>query len=204
MQATVETRHVQEVQKQTQVDWFLWGLLTTWHALRGKKTEWAKFFGEQEEKLRVYDQRHPDCRPPAGMPLPSSKQPRFLVKPIPVMIAKPAVQPDPATGQIRRPVTSPPSSPPYSPPPPAPVTGETNDDDDAEGSDDPEPETVHKPAPTTHKKTLSKEEWDVTDEEVRKRCRRQKEVRELVPEPTPAKKSVQCPAGDVGGRKKRP
>ena len=106
MQATVETRHVPEVQKQTQVDWFLWRLLTTWHALRGKKTEWAKFFGEQEEKLRVCDQRHPDCRP-----LPSSKQPRFLVKPVPVMIAKPAVQPDPATGQIRRPVTFPPSSP---------------------------------------------------------------------------------------------
>ena len=200
MQATVETRHVPEVQKQTQVDRFLWGLLTTWHALRGKKTEWAKFFGEQEEKLRVYDQRHLDCRPPAGMPLPSSKQPRFLMKPVPVMIAKPAVQPDPAAGQIRRPVTSPPSS----PPPPAPVTGETNDDDDAEGSDDPEPEPVHKPAPTTHKKTLSKEEWVVTDEEERKRRRRQKEVRELVPEPTPAKKSAQRPGGDVGGRKKRP
>ena len=71
MQATVETRHVPgpEVQKQTQVDRFLWGLLTTWNALRGKKTEWAKFFGEQEEKLRVYDQRHPDCHfpPPSNL-----------------------------------------------------------------------------------------------------------------------------------------
>ena len=120
------------------------------------------------------------------------------MKPVPVMIAKPAVQPDPATGQIQRPVTSPPSS----PPPPAPVTGETNDDDNAEGSDDPEPEPVHKPAPTTHKKTLSREEWVMTDEEERKRRRRQKEVRELVPEPTPAKKSAQRPGGDVGGRKK--
>ena len=94
--------------------------------------------------------------------------------------------------------------PPSSSPPPAPVTGKTNDDDDAEGSDDPEPEPVHKPAPTTHKKTLSKEEWDVTDEEERKRRRRQKEVRDLVLEPTPAKKSAQRLAGDVGGQKKWP
>ena len=49
---------------------------------------------------------------------------------------------------------------------------------------------------------MSKEEWDVTDEEERKRRQRQKEVRELVPEPTPAKKSAQHPAGDVGGWKK--
>ena len=61
---------------------------------------------------------------------------------------------------------------------------------------------MHKLAPTTHKKTLSKEEWDVTDEEDRKRCRRQKEDRELVPEPTLAKKSAHRPAGDVGGWKK--
>ena len=63
---------------------------------------------------------------------------------------------------------------------------------------------MHKLATTTHKNTLSKEEWDVTDEEERKRRRRQKEVRELVPEPTPAKKSAQRPAGDVGGQKKQP
>ena len=75
MQAIVETRHVLEVQKQTQVDRFLWGLLTTWHALRGKKTAWAKFFGEQEEKLQVYmtrDIRIAGHRPACHFPPPSN------------------------------------------------------------------------------------------------------------------------------------